>query len=254
MAEKGEHVQLIIKIHLDVPLVLPLAYHYIIQSALYDLMKEPDRKDSYYHDRGHNYGKRIYRMFTFGLLHGQYRIKNGNIAFYDMVELEVRSQDMHLIYLLYENIVSYGIRFGKDIYHEVELCRFNRSLETDCVNIKMDSPICVYQTDKECKKTFYLEPSDIKFSEYVNENFKRKYAAAYGNMPDTAIKLEVVNCKPEDKYVTRYKGIYISGWKGMYRLYGKRKYLDFLYNTGLGSKNSQGFGMFNVINVEDIQS
>ena len=41
--------------------------------------------------------------------------------------------------------------------------------------------------------------------------------------------------------------INISGWYGEYYLVGKRKYLDFLYQTGLGSKNSQGFGMFDVI-------
>ena len=33
---------------------------------------------------------------------------------------------------------------------------------------------------------------------------------------------------------------------GEYELIGEPKYLDFLYQTGLGSKNAQGFGMFEV--------
>ena len=49
------------------------------------------------------------------------------------------------------------------------------------------------------------------------------------------------------KLVTKYQGSYIEAWYGNFILSGKRKYLDFLYQTGLGSKNSQGFGMFNII-------
>ena len=49
------------------------------------------------------------------------------------------------------------------------------------------------------------------------------------------------------KIDTRYKGSYINAWYGTFQLKGKRKYLDFLYQTGVGSKNSQGFGMFEII-------
>lgn len=47
--------------------------------------------------------------------------------------------------------------------------------------------------------------------------------------------------------MTKYKGFYISGWLGEYELSGEAKYLDFLYQTGLGSKNAQGFGLFDVV-------
>ena len=50
----------------------------------------------------------------------------------------------------------------------------------------------------------------------------------------------------KDKFVTRYKNFYISGWFSEYRLEGNRKHLDFLYQAGLGSKNSQGFGMYEI--------
>lgn len=41
--------------------------------------------------------------------------------------------------------------------------------------------------------------------------------------------------------------MYLSAWKGFYALHGARKYLDFLYNIGLGSKNGAGFGMSDII-------
>lgn len=83
--------------------------------------------------------------------------------------------------------------------------------------------------------------------ELINENFKRKYNAYSGVFPEENIKIETMRFSERDKYVTKYKGFYISGWYGIYRLQGKRKYLDFLYQAGLGDRNSQGFGMFDLI-------
>jgi CRISPR-associated endoribonuclease Cas6 len=63
---------------------------------------------------------------------------------------------------------------------------------------------------------------------------------------DSGIHIEPLRVTQRDESVTRYKGFYITAWSGTYLLEGKRKYLDFLYQTGLGSKTSQGFGMFDV--------
>jgi len=49
------------------------------------------------------------------------------------------------------------------------------------------------------------------------------------------------------RVVTKYKDTWINGWKGMYRISGSSRALEFIYNTGLGSKNSQGFGLLEVI-------
>ena len=49
------------------------------------------------------------------------------------------------------------------------------------------------------------------------------------------------------KMVTRYQGILIIAWYGTYRLSGECKYLDFLYQIGLGAKNAKGFGMLEIL-------
>lgn len=81
----------------------------------------------------------------------------------------------------------------------------------------------------------------------INKNFIRKYASCYGIEPESDVEIEPVRITEKDKFVTNYKGFYLSGWQGIYHLYGERKYLDFLYQTGLGSRNSQGFGMFRLL-------
>ncbi len=49
----------------------------------------------------------------------------------------------------------------------------------------------------------------------------------------------------KNKYVTKFGGeIFITAWKGSFTLKSDVESLQFLYDTGLGSRNSQGFGMF----------
>ena len=86
-------------------------------------------------------------------------------------------------------------------------------------------------------------PEDRYFPALLNENFRRKYCAAFGREPDTDIQIGRV-ARPR-KYVTQYRReIYITAWYGEFSLRGAPEALDFLYQTGLGSRNSQGFGMF----------
>ena len=111
----------------------------------------------------------------------------------------------------------------------------------------MKSPLTVYSTDREFGRIYYFNPEEKEFYERINENFYRKYEAYYGVRPFSPIQMEKIEEIPARKLVTRYQGVYITGWYGTYELRGERKYLDFLYQAGLGSKNAQGFGMFEVM-------
>ena len=53
------------------------------------------------------------------------------------------------------------------------------------------------------------------------------------------------------KYVTLYKNpnIYITGYNGYYIIEGNPKYIEFLYYTGLGARNSCGFGCFDIVEI-----
>jgi len=39
----------------------------------------------------------------------------------------------------------------------------------------------------------------------------------------------------------------IKAWLGTYQIHGKPELISLAYDTGLGSKNSQGFGMFEIL-------
>ena len=128
-----------------------------------------------------------------------------------------------------------GIQLSKDTVEETKL------------RIRMKSPMTVYSTDHENGRIYYYNPEEEEFYQRLNENFFRKYQAYYGVEPISMLEIQKEGDKIPKKFVTRYQGSYITAWYGTYELSGERKYLDFLYQTGLGSKNSQGFGMFEIL-------
>lgn len=239
-------MEILINIQLEQQLILPIAYNHILQSALFRLMAD-ENDGTELHDKGFSYGNREYKLFTFGWLEGRYRIVNKSIIFQDNVQIRFRSIDEELCHTIGENAVNRGVTLLENVYMNVNVQYSNPSIISDKVLVKMRSPICVYETQSNNKYTHYFTPIDLAFYQYVEENFERKYVAAYGECEVGSIELLKVDVNSQDKYITRYKGTIIEAYGGIYQLRGNPQYIEFLYNVGLGSKNSQGFGMFDII-------
>lgn len=240
-------MQLIIQHHVSDTLELPINYHHILQAIIFSGISANKEYSSFLHDEGFIQEKRKFKMFTFSELNGKYEIKNKRIFFRDRIEFEVRSPDARFIRTLQDGFQKDGIAYGNSRIPEVRTCLKDQTVENEEISIQMVTPVCVYSTDPFTKKTFFYGPGDSCFADQVEQNFMRKYQAYYGIKPESQISLQPVKVSYKDQYVTKYKNFYISGWKGIYQLSGERKYLDFLYQTGLGSKNSQGFGMFKLL-------
>ena len=240
-------MQLIINQTLSTELTLPIAYHHILQSILYNNMNGQDHYSDFIHNEGYTFQDRRFRMFTFGLLEGKYSIQDGKISFRDEVSFEVRSPDHRLIKILKENMEVKGIRYPDRTITDIKLSLRDEQVEENHILIKMQSPLSVYSTDEKTKQTYFYTPEESRFATMVNDNFKRKYSAYTGIMPLSDVIIKPVTVSPKDKYVTNYKGFYLSGWKGKYELIGEKKYLDFLYQAGIGAKNAQGFGLFHIV-------
>ena len=240
-------MQLIVQHTMSGKLELPINYHHMLQAIIFSAISPNEEYSSFLHDEGFFRGNRRFKMFTFSELNGKYEIVGKRIFFRDMAAFEVRSPDTRFIRILQDGFRKNGITYGNSRISEVRTLLKDRTIEQEEVFIKMITPVCVYSTDPFTKKTFFYTPGDFYFSDQVEQNFMRKYQAYYGVKPESGISLQPVEVSYGDKCVTKYKNFYISGWKGIYRLSGERKYLDFLYQTGLGSKNSQGFGMFKLV-------
>jgi len=237
-------MQLKVKINTDGSLVLPIAYNYIIQSAIYNSLSIDEELSDNLHNGGYSIDNKTFKLFTFDKLFGEFVIEDGSIRFIDDVLLEIRSINPSIIFTLKESFDNFGINL-MGIQYECETSIIDRQIFDSVITIKMLTPITVYKQDKEIGRTIYLSPLDEEFYTLINSNIKEKYYSFFNEeCEDIYIKLLKINEK--DKVVVKYKGNYINGYKGLYRIKGNPKVIDFLYNVGLGAKNSSGFGMFKI--------
>lgn len=239
-------MRLYIKHSVNQGITLPISYQQILQGILYHLVESEDKVSTFLHDRGYQYEKRHYKLFTFSQIEGKYVIQDKRITFTDTMAFYVTSAEPRVLNLVAENLKQKGITYANVHIDEVAVYVSDETVEEEEIIIRMLSPVTVYET-LEDGKTHFFEPEDLEFSQAVNDNFQRKYTSFYGVAPDSFVEIEPIRVIKRDGMTVRYKNFIIRGFKGIYRLRGKRKYLDFLFQTGLGAKNSQGFGMFEII-------
>jgi len=113
------------------------------------------------------------------------------------------------------------------------------------IRVRTLSPITVYKTDEQ-RHTVYFSPHDAAFAAYVRENARRKFAAYMGREPNLT-GFDIHSLGSDDHAVTViFKGTRIRGYAGRFQLSGSGELLRFLYDAGVGSKNSEGCGMIEV--------
>jgi len=239
-------------------LALPVHYNYLVQSLIYRNLDEALAE--WLHNRGYNYGKRRFKLFTFSRLLSRKRNfdpEKKTITFTGPVRLKVGSLDVELL----ESLAVHLVR-----HREVKLngtsCRFT-AVEVEMpvkargpVTVRTLSPIVVYSTLKDAsgrKKTYYYNPWEREFQEKILENLKRKWAAfrkGEDPPPMEGAYIKPVKVSKRNEAIVKFKGTVIKGWTGIYELYLPEPYFSLAYDAGLGSKNSQGFGMVEVVRKE----
>lgn len=236
---------------LNSPLSLPLSYHHVLQGFIYDLLSGTPDYSEFLHSTGYDSLDRKYKMFTYSLINGKYAIRDKRIIFSTHISFEISSADVGFIKSILA-VLSRKKQF-KMYGQELILSRFETSQSrvlTSQTTIRTLSPITIHKTTEEngIKKTLYLSPWDERFSIMLNDNFQRKYLSLYGSPADTNISVEPLKVSERDKYVTTFKEhTLITAWKGIYQLKGSPQAINFLFDTGLGDRNSQGFGIFDYI-------
>ncbi len=200
------------------------------------------------HDQGYASEQHRFKLFHFSGLRGKYRIVGKQILFDEGFSLEIRTADRRFF-----ELIKACFQVGKTVsllgqritVKQVQLP--NRRITEDKIRVQMVSAVVARMTDNG--HSVYYSPADSQFSAIVNRNFAEKYQAFTGQIP--ASKLVIDKVSNIKKVVSRYKDLWITGYLCQMELRAKAEYLDFLYNTGLGSKNAQGFGMFALLEKEE---
>lgn len=230
-------------------ITLPLARNEIIQGLIYKAASENPTFSDKLHNVGNDFNGRKFKLFTFSELDGKYSVENKKIIYPSTASLTIRAFEPYLIQLLF-------LYFSKNKYvklglntvevKDVRLDEFH--VYENKINVKTLSPVTVYSTTED-GHTIYYSPNDPEFYSRIKANAERKYKSFFGDEEEFDLSIKAVENQKFVKRATRFKSTFITAWHGEFVLEGSAKILNFLYQTGLGSKNSEGFGM-----VEEIPS
>ncbi len=236
---------------------LPLHYNYALQGFIYRHISA--YLASFLHNKGYRYQKRVFRLFTFSRIVGRYRIEGDKeiICFTGPISLHIASPLDDFLQEFAETLArapEVNIENNPLVVSSIEV-HFSPAIGYSAV-IRMLSPLTVYSTLVSAegkKKTYYFSPFEKEFSELTRKNIVKKYISFYKRKPVSKdLKITPLKVDKKSEKIIKYspdKGAYtlIKGWMGIYRLEGNPELIRFSYDTGLGAKNSQGFGMYEVI-------
>lgn len=256
LSDKLEYVRINLSLTPLEPLELPTQYNQAVQGFIYHHLELALAR--WLHDEAYRHRQRRYKMFTFGRLQGRYALlpEAGRVRFEGGVTLPVAAADARILQSLAETF----LRRGEVVLHRTP-CRVGgvaiippaRPDFSRPVRVRTLSPITAYSTATTpggAKKTYYYNPREREWSTLLLDNLRRK-ALALGWEPGRVAELHgrvaPLRVGPHDRRVNRFKETVVVAYTGEYALELPPPLFELAYDTGLGSKNAQGFGMIEVV-------
>lgn len=236
-------------------LKLPVQYNHLIQGLIYHNLDHA--LSEWLHEKGHAYGERRFKLFTFSRLFGKRMSKNGRVRFDGPVHFYLSAVDSEVLGSLAEHLLTKpSVRLGssKCRVEEVGVEPVPEIDPAKPVLVKALSPITSYSTlstPTGAKKTYYYAPQEKEWSESLIANVARK-AKALEWSANVDEDLRGAYVKPRkvgkmDQQILNFKGFWIKGWTGLYEVNLPEPYFRLAYDAGFGAKNAQGFGMVEII-------
>jgi len=229
-------------------IILPIHYNYLIQSFIYNNISR--ELADFLHNKGFEHGKRKFKMFVFSRVFSEkIKIHEDKIKFGNKVYFFISSPLKEFLSQFAEHLIKrseFKIFNNNLILREVFVLPI---IEPESkIKIKMLSPLTVYSTflKNKKKKTYYYSPYEKEFEVLIKENLKKKYESFYKEKRNFDFKIKPLRVNKNSEKIIIYKGTVIKGWLGTYEIESEKDIIKFAYDTGLGSKNSQGFGMFEI--------
>ncbi len=226
---------------------LPIHYNAILQAFFYKSL--PRELADFLHEIGFFYNNRKFKLFTFSKIFSpKYKIESQTITFKTPITVYLSSP-----------VNYFGTKWGEKLIMSNKITLGGNTLQLQSIQvlkptkvsektiIKTLSPIAVYRTIEENgKKTKYFFPEHSEFQELIKENVRKKYHLITGEKLDN-FTFEIKPAGRIRKVPLKYKNFFIRASEGTFRIYTRPEILKAIYDAGLGAKNSQGFGMIQIL-------
>jgi len=228
---------------------IPLNYQYYLTSAIYKALGESDKEIAEkIHDEGFG-DKKGFKFFTYSFLKGDiFKVKDNDLYMEEGIFKWFISSPIHtLIKMISESFSKNGFVEIKHDTFKIESLSFkgNPSFKKEEKFI-CNSPIVVTKQDPN-GRVEYLVSVDDEFNVRINNNLARKYEILFGEKYEgDGVKVISDKKYPITKLI-KFKNIKIKGIYDNLKIVGDTDLIHIAYDTGLGEKNSMGFGMIEKI-------
>lgn len=204
--------------------------------------------DEAYYKKYYNERDTIIKNYSFSTYFKQKNIQDEKIILEDNgFELNVTTSDYETGIILYNSFnkqkyKKYPLQDNSMILQNIIMLP-EKEITSEKITIKFQSPLCVRSRNEN--KDYYYSYENEKFEETLKMNIREqlKITNISKEIVDT-FKITPINAK---KVIIKFYEKCLECSTGVFEISGDRELLNYLYQAGIGSKHSAGFGMFQII-------
>lgn len=123
-----------------------------------------------------------------------------------------------------------------------------QTIDSDRALIKMLSPLVIRDHDRETNKDYYYSVGHDSFDEIATKLIRKQLQkCGYGQSYLDSFSIQKLDSK---KIINRHYDLKLEVSVGCFEIEGNRLILNYLLKAGMGSRHSEGFGMFELVEIK----
>jgi CRISPR-associated endoribonuclease Cas6 len=236
---------------------LKTGYNAWLQALIYNNIS--DKLSEKLHDEGFLYENRKFKLFTFSsiLERGEFDNIKKEFKFPQMISFYISSPVDYILEDIARTMInSNSINLGSNILAVSSINVIKTILpDKNILKVNAVTPIEMHSTlIKADGKNFthYYSPFEEDFTILIRNNLIKKWSAFYKKEIDSTFVIKPLFKNKNNEKIVFFgageKRTLVKGWKGYFNIESDNpELLNFALDVGLGGRNSQGFGMIEII-------
>lgn len=224
---------------------IPIQYRKTIISYFKHSLEEYNQK---YYQKYYNGKDPIIKQYAFSAYYKQQKIEKDKIILEDQrLEINITTSDYETGIILYNSFnkqkhKKYSLNNNSMTLENITMAN-EKEITTEKISVKFQAPLCIRL--RENSKDYYYSYENEKFEETLKINIKEQLKIT--NMPTEIVDTFTIKPIKAKKVLIKFYEKCIECSTGTFELSGNKELLKYLYKSGIGSKHSAGFGMFQII-------
>lgn len=201
-----------------------------------------------YFKRYYNAKDNIIKPYAFSLFFKNPKINSKEIIIEDKrFELNVTIEDYETAIILYnafnrQKYKKFSIYQNSWTLQNIEMLP-EKEIKENSINIKFQSPLCV--RGRQDRKDYYYSFEHEEFEKILKINITEQLKIT--GLPKEIVESFKITPIQAKKVIIKFYEKQIECSTGAFKIEGETELLNYLYKAGMGSRHSEGFGMFQVI-------